>query len=76
MAIGGSKDEKILNINSKSVVRVLQETLNNAGYKVNVDGMYGDKTFEAVKKFQKNNNLISDGLIGKETLLILIKYIK
>ena len=37
-------------------------------YNGSVDGIYGNKTKNAVKKFQKNNNLTADGIAGKATL--------
>lgn len=37
-------------------------------YNGSVDGIYGNKTQNAVKKFQKNNNLTADGIAGKATL--------
>ena len=33
-----------------------------------VDGIFGDKTETAVKKFQKENGLYPDGIVGKKTL--------
>lgn len=32
-----------------------------------IDGIFGNKVFEAVKDFQKDNNLSVDGIVGKET---------
>lgn len=36
-----------------------------------IDGIYGDKTFRAVKRFQSRNNLSVDGIAGPETLSAL-----
>ncbi len=37
-------------------------------YDGNVDGIYGSKTYEAVKKFQNKNGLTADGIAGEKTL--------
>lgn len=55
-----------------SVVKWLQRRLNecmNAG--LVVDGVYGVKTYTAVKNFQKKYNLAVDGIVGKETITSL-----
>jgi len=51
-----------------SDVSSLQRQLKNLGYLKNVTGFYGDETTEAVKKFQRRNNLDVDGKTGEETL--------
>lgn len=48
-------------------VRTLQEQLNAKGYKLNVDGIFGNDTLAAVKNFQQKNNLSADGIAGKNT---------
>lgn len=53
-------------------VKEIQKKLKNWGYyKGNVDGIYGFKTFEAVKSFQRKNGLTVDGIAGKKTLTAL-----
>ena len=50
-------------------VKEIQNKLKDWGYyKGNVDGIYGYKTFEAVKSFQRKNGLTVDGIAGKKTL--------
>ena len=65
------KDGKAVSVLSKGSqsedVRILQKKLNAKGYKLTVDGIFGDKTLEAVKDFQKKNNLEVDGIVGKNT---------
>ena len=52
-----------------STVREIQEKLKNWGYySGETDGIYGSKTEEAVKKFQKKNGLTADGIAGSATL--------
>ena len=49
-------------------VKRLQDCLHRAGYKCTVNGKYGTKTFNTVKKFQTYNKCVVDGLFGKESL--------
>lgn len=50
-------------------VKKIQSKLKQWGYySGNVDGIYGSKTFEAVKQFQRKNNLTVDGIAGEKTL--------
>lgn len=59
----GSQGEEVKNVQTK---------LKNWGYyKGEVDGVFGSKTFEAVKNFQKKNGLKVDGIVGEETLKAL-----
>jgi hypothetical protein len=44
-------------------VEALQEALG-----IEVDGMYGQETYDAVKAFQEEHELIVDGIAGQETL--------
>ena len=49
-------------------VKQLQEWLNQLGYDCGtVDGIYGEKTAKAVKKFQGDNGLSIDGIAGEKT---------
>lgn len=50
-----------------SSVKELQTKLNKFGYKLAVDGDFGDNTEKAVKAFQKKNKLSVDGVVGKNT---------
>ena len=50
-------------------VRQIQEKLKRWGYyNGNIDGVYGSKTLEAVKLFQRKNGLTVDGVAGTKTL--------
>lgn len=53
--------------NSSECVKWLQFELNEAGYKVVIDGDFGPKTLNAVKQFQKSCKIDVDGLVGKIT---------
>lgn len=53
-------------------VKEIQTKLKNWGYyNDSIDGIYGSKTFEAVKSFQKKNGLTADGIAGSKTLQAL-----
>ena len=54
-------------------VQELQEMLTKLGYDVIVTGYYGEKTTEAVKKYQKKQELKADGKVNKKTLTALRK---
>ncbi|MGN1299641.1 MAG: spore cortex-lytic enzyme [Candidatus Scatovivens sp.] len=59
----GSRGNEVIQIQTK---------LKNWGYYTgNVDGIFGSKTLEAVKKFQKKNGLTVDGIVGPKTLAAL-----
>lgn len=54
-------------------VVIAQGRLVVAGYKIEVDGVFGPKTEEAVKKYQADHHLTVDGIIGKNTWTALYK---
>lgn len=62
----GSKGEK---------VRQLQTALNRAGSNLTVDGIYGDKTRQAVCNFQEEHGLKMDGIVGDATWDALQPYL-
>ncbi|MDE6790259.1 MAG: spore cortex-lytic enzyme [Clostridia bacterium] len=59
----------VLRQGSKSgEVKEVQRRLKQWGYyDGSVDGIYGAKTVEAVKRFQRKNGLTADGIAGKST---------
>ncbi|MGD9009953.1 MAG: peptidoglycan-binding domain-containing protein, partial [Desulfobacteraceae bacterium] len=68
-------EERLLYLQSPNMrgddVRQLQQALANAGLEVEVDGIFGQQTSEAVKKFQQQNDLTVDGIVGPATLAAL-----
>lgn len=54
-------------------VRILQHSLKQKNYTVSTDSVFGPKTELAVKKFQLDNKLYSDGIVGKKTWVALGK---
>lgn len=56
-----------------SDVKVLQAILSGYGYDPNgIDGVFGNGCQKAVKKFQKDRKLTSDGIAGKKTWAALL----
>lgn len=53
-------------------VKQIQSKLKSCGfYSGSIDGVYGSKTVEAVKAFQRKNGLTADGVAGEKTLSAL-----
>lgn len=50
-----------------SEVSQLQALLNQQGYNLSVDGIYGDKTLAAVRDYQTKMGLTVDGIVGTNT---------
>lgn len=48
-------------------VNLIQYYLVSSGYDIEVDGKYGPVTENAVRDFQKKNNLTEDGIVGPVT---------
>ena len=46
----------------------LQKKLNQSGYQLDEDGIYGNKTAAAVRDYQSKNGLSVDGKVGPATL--------
>jgi peptidoglycan hydrolase-like protein with peptidoglycan-binding domain len=53
---------------SGPLVKQLQQALKNKGFDPGVlDGVFGLGTKDAVRKFQKANGLVADGIVGQKT---------
>jgi peptidoglycan hydrolase-like protein with peptidoglycan-binding domain len=52
-------------------VRAVQLALSQAGYRIGVDGVFGDGTLSAVERFQRQQGLTADGKIGNATAALL-----
>ena len=50
-----------------NLVKWTQYALNQCGYNLVVDGIFGHKTDEAVREFQRDNDLTVDGIVGIKT---------
>ena len=53
-------------------VVALQYLLNQYGYNLSTDGIFGSSTAKAVQQFQTNNNLTLDGIVGRNTWQALL----
>jgi len=63
---GPQKEEKVVLPQDKA--KQIQIALKKAGfYSGPIDGKIGPKTRQAIKAFQKKNNLKVDGIVGKNT---------
>jgi hypothetical protein len=51
---------------SRADVEEMQRLLNRAGFSVPIDGKFGDKTSEALRRWQRSKKLAEDGLPSKE----------
>ena len=56
-----------------TVVKEIQEMLKALNYAIAVDGIFGLKTYAAVRDFQSKNGLAVDGIVGPKTLTALEK---
>jgi hypothetical protein len=66
---GGEPGSRLLRHGSHGAdVKALQETLSALGFNLGpADGVFGDKTTEAVRKFQASRGLTADGIVGHDT---------
>ena len=64
-------------VTEQPTVKQVQAALKNAGFDPgSVDGQMGRKTRQAVRDFQKANNLSVDGKVGKKTWAVLSAYLE
>lgn len=50
----------------------LQQLLNQSGYNIADDGIFGKETQDAVKNYQMKNGLSVDGIVGDKTWAVLL----
>lgn len=64
-----ASSNRLLRLGSRgSDVRTLQQRLNSLGYNCgSVDGIFGSRTLNAVRNFQRKNGLAVDGIVGPAT---------
>lgn len=63
-------------VKSRPNAKQIQVCLKNAGYYSGaIDGKIGRQTREAIREFQKANNLKVDGKVGKKTWKLLSKHL-
>lgn len=56
-----------------NITYLIQSMLICKGKNLEADGIFGEETEKEIKEFQKNNGLIVDGIVGKETFEKLFK---
>ncbi|MGV6808821.1 MAG: N-acetylmuramidase domain-containing protein [bacterium] len=64
------------NTRHRHLAKQLQAMLAVMNYSLDVDGAFGNGTKTAVEAFQKANNLSADGIVGKQTWLILYQELR
>lgn len=62
------KNNVLLYGSSGDSVKELQKLLNQNGYNLTADGVFGSKTQAAVKDYQESNGLTVDGKVGEQTM--------
>lgn len=71
-----SKKKIISEVKSRPTVKHIQIALKNAGYNPgHIDGRMGRQTRDAIRAFQRANNLVVDGKVGKKTWDLLKEYL-
>jgi peptidoglycan hydrolase-like protein with peptidoglycan-binding domain len=64
-------------VKSRPTIKHIQIALRNAGYNPGpIDAKMGKQTRQAIRAFQKANNLVVDGKVGKQTWCLLSKYLE
>jgi len=75
-ARGIVKTKVVPEIKSRPNVKQAQLALKNAGFNPGrIDGKMGRQTREAIRAFQRENNLAVDGRVGKRTWALLREYL-
>ena len=63
-------------VKSRPNIKQIQKALKNAGYNPGtIDGRMGRETKDAIRAFQRANGLRADGKVGKNTWVLLEKYL-
>jgi preprotein translocase subunit SecF len=71
-----TKKKVIGEVKARPNAKQIQVALRNAGYNPGrIDGRLGKQTKDAIRAFQKNNNLAVDGKVGKQTWNLLKEYL-
>ena len=71
-----SRKKVIGEVKSRPNVKQIQIALVNAGHNPgSLDGRMGKQTRQAIKTFQRANNLVADGKVGKQTWNLLREYL-
>jgi murein L,D-transpeptidase YcbB/YkuD len=75
--VSGYRKSQKMEVKSRPNTKQIQAALKNAGYNPgSVDGRMGKQTRDAIRAFQKANNLRADGRVGTQTWRVLRKYLE
>jgi general secretion pathway protein A len=66
-----NKDIDLVRGMSSPDVLNVQRILNKIGYLLESTGFYGESTFQEVLRFQKDFGLMTDGIVGPQTMALL-----
>lgn len=70
------KKKVVPEVKSRPNTKQIQIALKNAGYNPGpIDGKMGGQTRDAIRAFQRANNLVVDGKVGKQTWNLLGGYL-
>lgn len=70
----GHKDFESLSLGSEgSIVLMIQKSLNHLGHHIKEDAIFNQEMHEVIVKFQEEHNLVSNGIIDYETMIVLDK---
>ena len=64
---------KLYNGSKNAIIYEVQKELNKRGHKIQIDGVYRIETFNAIKSFEENNNLLDDGLLDDLTIEMMFQ---
>ncbi len=71
-----SRKRVVGEVKSRPSMKQIQIALKNAGFEPGaIDGRMGKQTRDAIKAFQRANNLPADGKVGKKTWNLLKEYL-
>lgn len=74
--VQATKKKVIAEVKARPKVKQIQVALKNAGFNPGrIDGRMGHQTREAIREFQKANNLQADGKVGSRTWALLKEYL-
>jgi hypothetical protein len=68
-----NSDVKLYNGEKNAIIYEVQKELNRKGDSVTVDGVYRFETLNAIKDFEKKNNLLADGYLDDLTLEMIFE---
>lgn len=58
-----------------NITKIIQKALIKKGYSIygGIDGIFGNDTDRRIRDFQRNNGLVADGIVGRQTIEKLLK---